>query len=87
MIRLRPHILGLRSLHFLLASVMDRFRYLQASLVFTLTFVEVKTLLSHHDPIPILSSLAMIGAILAVGILASAIPSRRESRRGTRPAR
>ena len=73
-------ILGLRSMYFLLASVMDKFRYLQASLVFILAFVGVKMILSHHYPIPIMPSLATIGAILGVGILASIMSNRRDAR-------
>ena len=75
-------ILGLRSLYFVLASVIEKFRYMQASLVFILAFVGIKMLLSHHLPIPILASLAVIGGILLVGILASLISARREARRG-----
>lgn len=64
-------ILGLRSLYFALAGLMDRFRYLKASLVFVLAYVGVKMILAHHHPIPNTVSLAIIGGILAVGILAS----------------
>lgn len=64
-------ILGLRSLYFVLAGLMERFRYLKVSLVFLLAFVGVKMLLIHHHPIPNLVSLAIIGGILAVGIIAS----------------
>ena len=64
-------LLGLRSLYFVLAGLMDRFRYLRASLVFLLTFVGVKLLLVHHYPIPNLVSLAIITGILTVGIVAS----------------
>jgi tellurite resistance protein TerC len=64
-------ILGLRSLYFVLAGLMEKFRYLKVSLVFLLAFVGVKMLLIHHHPIPNLVSLAIIGGILAVGIIAS----------------
>ncbi len=64
-------ILGLRSLYFVLAGLMEKFRYLKMSLAFLLAFVGVKMLLVHHYPIPNLVSLAVIGGILAVGILAS----------------
>lgn len=64
-------ILGLRSLYFVLAGLMDKFRYLKMSLVFLLAFVGVKMLLVHHYPIPNLVSLAIIGGILAVGVIAS----------------
>ncbi len=45
-------ILGLRSLYFVLAGIMDKFRYLKMSLVFLLAYIGVKMLLSHHYPIP-----------------------------------
>lgn len=64
-------ILGLRSLYFAVAGMMDKFRYLKLSLVFILAYVGVKMILSHHYPIPNLVSLAIIGALLAVGLLAS----------------
>ncbi|MFQ5718652.1 MAG: TerC family protein [Acidobacteriota bacterium] len=77
-------ILGLRSMYFVLASVMEKFRYLQASLVFILAFVGVKMLLSHTYPIPILVSLAMIAVILVIGVLASVVTAHREARRRAR---
>ena len=64
-------ILGLRALYFVLAGLMEKFRYLKTSLVFLLAFIGVKMLLLHHHPIPNLVSLAVIGGILTVGILAS----------------
>jgi tellurite resistance protein TerC len=64
-------LLGLRSLYFALAGLMHRFRYLKMSLVFLLAYVGVKMMLSHHYPIPNLVSLAVIGGILGVGLLAS----------------
>lgn len=64
-------ILGLRSLYFALAGLMDKFRYLKMSLVFLMAYIGVKMMLVHHYPIPNLVSLAIIGGILSVGILAS----------------
>lgn len=64
-------ILGLRSLYFTLAAMLDRFRYLKISLVFVLAYVGVKMLLSHHYPIPTPVSLAIVITTLGVGILAS----------------
>ncbi|MFC1543778.1 TerC/Alx family metal homeostasis membrane protein [Gemmatimonadota bacterium] len=72
-------ILGLRSLYFALAGVMDRFRYLKMSLVFVLAFVGVKMLLSHHHPIPTPVSLAVIAGILSIGILASIFGATRDT--------
>jgi tellurite resistance protein TerC len=64
-------ILGLRSLYFSIAVLMEKLRYLKMSLVFLLAFVGVKFILSHHFPIPTWVSLAIIGGILAVGVFAS----------------
>jgi len=72
-------ILGLRSLYFALAGVMDKFRYLSTSLVFVLAFVGVKMILAHHWPIPTPVSLAVIAATLLAGVAASVVASRRAS--------
>jgi tellurite resistance protein TerC len=72
-------ILGLRSLYFALAPLLDRFRYLKPSLVFILAFVGVKMILSHHWPIPTPASLAVIAGFLGVGIAASALSTQREA--------
>ena len=64
-------ILGLRSLYFVLASVMDKFKYLKPALVFILFFVGVKMLLSHHIHLPEWASLAVVILALGIGILAS----------------
>jgi tellurite resistance protein TerC len=66
-------ILGLRSLYFVLAGLMEKFRYLKQSLVFLLAYIGVKMMLVHHYPIPTFVSLSIIGGILAVGIMASLI--------------
>lgn len=73
-------ILGLRSLYFALAGVINKFRYLKFSLVFILAFVGAKMLLSGFFYIPTLVSLAFIVTVLAVGILASVIATQRETR-------
>ncbi len=71
-------ILGLRSLYFALAAIMDKFRYLRISLVFVLAYVGVKMILSHHYPIPTPVSLAMIATMLGMGIGASVWAAKRE---------
>ena len=73
-------ILGLRSLYFVLAGMLDRFRYLQASLVVILGFVGVKMLAAHVFPIPNSASLGVIGAVLAAGMLSSLYVDRRVQR-------
>ena len=61
-------ILGLRSLYFVLASVLDRFHYLQYSLIFILAFVGVKLLLHHHVHFPSGLSFFVILFALSAGI-------------------
>lgn len=78
-------ILGLRSLYFVLAGFMNEFRYLKMSLVFVLSYVGVKMILSHHYPIPALVSLAIIGGILSVGVLASLFAAERDTARLVAP--
>jgi tellurite resistance protein TerC len=49
------------------------------SLVFLLAFIGVKMLLTHHHPIPTPVSLAVIGGILSVGVLASIFGAKRDT--------
>ncbi len=72
-------ILGLRNLFFAIAPLLNRFKYLKQSLVFILAFVGVKMILAHTQPIPTVTSLAVIIGILAVGILASALAAGKET--------
>jgi tellurite resistance protein TerC len=74
-------ILGLRSLYFLLAGAVDKFRYLKPGLSALLIFAGLKILLSDIVPIPITLSLLIIVAILAIAIGASVIADRRDRAR------
>jgi tellurite resistance protein TerC len=71
-------ILGLRSLYFALAGMVHKFRYLKSSLVVLLAFVGIKMILSHQYPISTGVSLAVIVAILAVGVITSLVVARRQ---------
>ena len=73
-------ILGLRSLYFVLAGVIEKFRYMKLSLVVILAYVGVKMLLEHHVPISTLLSLGIIVGILTTGVVASVVARRREQR-------
>ena len=64
-------ILGLRSLYFALAALLDRFRYLHYGLGAMLGFVALKMLGARWLEVPITLSLAVMGAILAVCAMAS----------------
>jgi tellurite resistance protein TerC len=64
-------ILGLRSLYFLLADLVDRFAYLKLGLAAVLGFVGLKMLLADLIEIPIAASLGIIAGCLAIAIIAS----------------
>ena len=78
-------IIGLRSLYFALAALLDRFRYLHYGLGALLALVALKMLTARWIEVPIAISLAAIGAILAVCSLASWMAQSRE--RGTKGTR
>jgi len=61
-------ILGLRSLYFMLAGLIDRFAYLKLGLSALLVFAGVKILISDFYKMPVFVSLAVIVGILAVSI-------------------
>lgn len=72
-------ILGLRSLYFLLAGLMERFIYLRTGLAFVLGFVGIKMILSDQVHIPTGLSLGVIVVILAITITASIIVTRKRA--------
>jgi len=71
-------ILGLRSLYFVLAGVVDKFYYLKLALSAILVFVGFKMVLAEFYKIPIGVSLSIIGSILAVALLASWLRASRQ---------
>jgi len=70
-------ILGLRALYFLLAGIMDMFRYLKVGLSFVLCFVGVKMMIVDLYKIPVGVSLGLVAGILGLSILASLIAQRK----------
>jgi tellurite resistance protein TerC len=66
-------ILGLRALYFLLASAMDRFRFLKVGLGLVLVFIGGKMVLAEWMPISIEISLAVVVVLLGGSVLASVI--------------
>jgi tellurite resistance protein TerC len=64
-------ILGLRSLYFVVAGMMRRFKYLQFGLAAVLAFVGVKMLIGRFYEVPIWGSLAFIVCALSVAVFAS----------------
>ncbi len=71
-------ILGLRSMYFFLANMLERFSYLEYSLIVILTFVGVKMLLVHHYKFPEWVSLSVIAVSLLGGILYSLAVDRKK---------
>ncbi|MCB0123455.1 MAG: TerC family protein [Caldilineaceae bacterium] len=79
-------ILGLRSLYFLLAGVIDKFHYLQVGLSIVLGFVGIKMLIesisaytmSHPIHFPIQWSLLFIGLVLTSSVVASLLFPKHE---------
>jgi tellurite resistance protein TerC len=77
-------ILGLRSLYFVLSGMLDRFAYLRYGLAAILVLAGLKMLLSQVIEVPIAISLAAIGLILVVSLVASLVAP---PGRSTRPPR
>lgn len=70
-------ILGLRSMYFLLAGVIEKFHYLRTGLAIVLTFIGVKMLLTAvHLEIPIWFSLVFVAVVLASSVVASLVIKR-----------
>ena len=67
-------ILGLRALYFALAGVLPRLRYLHQGLAAIVIFVAVKMFATDRLQIPTAYSLAIIGAIITVTVIASIVP-------------
>jgi tellurite resistance protein TerC len=77
-------ILGLRSLYFALAGVMDKFHYLKIGLGVVLSFVGVKMLLGHTAwRIDTHISLGVIVGVLAVSIIVSLLRPKKAAVSGT----
>jgi tellurite resistance protein TerC len=64
-------MLGLRSLYFVLAGVVERFRYLRVGLAAILIFFGARLLLSDFLEVPNGVSLGVIAAALALSVIAS----------------
>ena len=75
-------ILGLRAMYFLLAGVIDRFRYLRLGLAAVLVFVGAKMLASDLVTVPIWLSLCAIAVTIGVAIALSLRPAPVDRGRG-----
>jgi tellurite resistance protein TerC len=72
-------VLGLRSLYFLLAAVVERFHLLKYGLALILSFVGFKMLTERYIEIDIVLSLSIILGLLALSITASLVWPKRET--------
>jgi tellurite resistance protein TerC len=70
-------ILGLRSLYFVLAGAMDKFKYLKLALAILLIVIGAKMILHSHVHVPHALSLGVIAGIIGAGVIASIISNRR----------
>jgi tellurite resistance protein TerC len=70
-------ILGLRSLYFLLAGMMEKFHYLKPALVALLLFVGLKMIAVDLFELPISISLMVIGGILGIAMVLSLLKTRK----------
>lgn len=72
-------ILGLRSMYFFLANMLEKFSYLEYSLIAILSFVGIKMLAHNYIEIPEWASLGFIALALAVGVFYSLHRSKVEA--------
>ncbi len=70
-------ILGLRSMYFALAGMMDRFHYLHYGLSLVLILVGLKMIGSHYFNVPTEWALGIVLAVLALSIAASLMSPRK----------
>ena len=66
-------VLGLRSLFFVLAGMMEIFEYLHFGLAFVLIFIGAKMVAADYYPIPTGLTLAIVAAVLLLSVVASII--------------
>lgn len=74
-------ILGLRSLYFVLAGAMDKFKYLKMALAILLMVIGAKMIAHGHIHVPHVLSLGLIAGIIATGVIASILSNRRAEAR------
>jgi tellurite resistance protein TerC len=77
-------ILGLRSMYFALAGVIDLFEYLHYGLSVVLIFIGAKMLLSEYVVIPTHVALGVVAGVLAIAVAASLLfPKKKKARTAT----
>ena len=70
-------ILGLRSMYFALAGMMEAFHYLHYGLSIVLIFVGAKMLVSHYYHMPTEVALGVVAGVLLISVLASVAHPRK----------
>ena len=78
-------ILGLRSLYFVFAGIMEKFYYLKLGLSVILTFVGVKMVLADVFSLPTALSLVVIAMVLTIAIVASIVRTRHQAAKTREP--
>lgn len=78
-------ILGLRSLYFLLADVVDRFVHLRYGLAAVLVFVGGKMLVADWVKVPVVVSLGVVALLIGGSIVVSLVADRPGRRAGALP--
>jgi len=71
-------ILGLRSMYFALAGMMDRFHYLHYGLSVVLIFIGLKMIGSHYVDIPTEWALGIVLGVLATAVVASLVIPKKQ---------
>ena len=74
-------ILGLRALYFLLAGIIDRLRFLDEGLAVVLVFIGGKMVGEKWVRVPVDTSLAVVGGVLSIALLASVLVPARSKRK------
>ena len=69
-------VMGLRSLYFVLASVLSKFKYLKFALAVLLVGIGAKMIAHDVYKMPHVYSLILIASIIAIGVVASVIATR-----------
>lgn len=72
-------ILGLRSMYFALAGMMEMFHHLHHGLALVLIFIGGKMLVSHYYPIPTGIALGVVAGILLISVVASVVHPQKQA--------
>ena len=70
-------IMGLRSLYFVLAGAMAKFKYLKIALAVLLVLIGIKLILHDLADVSHTITLGVIAGVIGAGVIASVIASRR----------